>query len=38
VIGRFSMILDFRIFWENYRHGGWGHMKLMRYTIMAWPL
>jgi hypothetical protein len=38
VIGRFSMIPDFRIFLENYRQGGWDHMKSMKFMIMALSL
>jgi hypothetical protein len=34
VIGHFSMIPDFRIFLENYRQGGWDHMKSMKFIIM----
>jgi hypothetical protein len=38
VIGPFSMIPDFMIFLENYRQGGWDHMKLMEFMIMALSL
>jgi hypothetical protein len=38
VIGHFSMIPDFRIFLENYRQGGWDHMKSMKFMIMELSL
>jgi hypothetical protein len=38
VIGHFTMIPYFRILLENYRQGGWDHMKSMKFTIMALSL
>jgi hypothetical protein len=38
VIGCSSMIPDFRIFLENYRQGGWDHMKSLKFMIMALSL
>jgi hypothetical protein len=38
VIGRFSMISDFRTFLGNCRQGGWDRMKSMKFMIMALSL